>query len=288
MTFTQKLKAAVATTGSVLCVGLDPDPERFPQAIKNAPGTDAEKTLEFCRIVIRQTKGLAAAYKPNLGFFEALGAAGIGVFEELCRDKPEDVIWIADAKRGDIGNTAHRYKTAFFQTWNCDAVTLSPLMGADTLTPFLTDASRAVFALTLTSNPGADDFFDQKLQQGDTLSERIAATCAVLDERFPASLGMVLGATRPDKMASLLTRHPNAHLLIPGVGTQGGSIQALTEALHGHRGIPLVNVSRAILFSGNPETEKDFAGGIAERALYYQELLKPLAVNSISSAEPNV
>ena len=111
----------------------------------------------------------------------------------------------------------------------------------------------------------------------------------MLDERFPASLGIgYWGLPVRIKWHRCWTRHPNAHLLIPGVGTQGGSIQALTEALHGHRGIPLVNVSRAILFSGNPETEKDFAGGIAERALYYQELLKPLAVNSISSAEPNV
>lgn len=287
MTYTQKLNVAVKKTGSVLCVGLDPDPERFPHALKESSGSEAEKTLEFCRIVVKQTKDVAAAYKPNLGFFEALGAEGVKAFEELCSEIPEDVVWIADAKRGDIGNTAHRYKTAFFEKWNCDAVTLSPLMGADTLTPFLTDASRAVYALTLTSNPGADDFLSQPLQNGDTLSERIATTCAALDDRFPASLGMVLGATRPDKMAALLSRHPKAHVLIPGVGAQGGSIEALTKVLHGHWGVPLVNVSRAILYSGNPDTEKDYGAGIAERAAYYRELLNPLATNWLKSGVMN-
>lgn len=277
MKYTDKLLHAITRTGSVLCVGLDPVPARMPEKLRSSGMSESEQVLEFCKNIIMHTRTYAAAYKPNLGFFEALGADGIAVFEELSTLFPEDIITIADAKRGDIGNTAHRYKTAFFDRWNYDAVTLSPLMGFDTITPYLTDSSKGVYVLALTSNPGAVDIFEQRLASGKTVSTLIAEKSAEMYERFPAHTGMVLGATQTAKLQELLNIHPNASLLIPGVGSQGGNIDSLKDALKVHNGLPLVNVSRSIIYSDNPLEESDYIEGIRLRAEGYHNLLKPIA-----------
>lgn len=232
MNFIDKLAASVARTGSVLCVGLDPLPTRLSESVES-----------HCRRIVEATLPYAAAYKPNLAFFEALGPDGWAILDRIRRDIPSDRIVIADAKRGDIGNTAERYAHAMLHVLDADAVTVNPLMGLETVAPYLTDATKAAYVLALTSNPGAADYlFD--------LAPRIAADLATLTQ--PGHAGMVVGATHPERLPEVLRHHPDAALLIPGVGTQGGSVEALAKALAGHRGLPLVNVTRDIEYAANP------------------------------------
>ena len=275
MIYTQKLHHAVQKTESVLCVGLDPDPARLPASIAAGNAPIPEKIYNFCKSVIHSTSDYCAAYKPNLGFFEALGAPGIHVFEELIRIIPADKIIVADAKRGDIGNTATQYKQAYFDHWRVDAVTLSPLMGFETITPFLTDEAHGVYVLTLTSNPGSADFFLKPFGEYPTLSSYIAENLAQLDERFSGAAGMVVGATQTAALVEILTRHPNAPLLIPGVGVQGGDIDLLFDILKSHAGIPLINVSRGILY-GDDSDSPEFESGIRNRAASYKSQLKQI------------
>ena len=232
MNFLDKLAASVARTGSVLCVGLDPLPARLSESMES-----------HCRRIVEETLPYAAAYKPNLAFFEALGPEGWAILDRIRRDIPADRIVIADAKRGDIGTTAERYAHAMLHVLDADAVTVNPLMGIETLLPFLNDPTKAAFVLTLTSNPGAKDYlFD--------LAPRIAADLATL--AHPGHAGMVVGATHPERLPDILRHHPDAALLIPGVGAQGGSVDALAKALAGHRGLPLVNVTRDIEYAAKP------------------------------------
>jgi orotidine-5'-phosphate decarboxylase len=247
MTFLDKLSAAVRSTRSVLCVGLDPDPARLTTPV-----------VDHCRRVIDATLPFAVAYKPNLGFFDALGPDGLRIFERVLSHIPADRITIADAKRGDIGNTADRYAHAFYNEFKVDAVTVNPLMGIDTVLPFLNDPTKAAFVLTLTSNPGAADFLFE-------LAPRIAASLGALSTAGHA--GMVIGATHPEAIAGIVAKHPHGTLLIPGVGTQGGSISELRVALAAHDGIPLVNVTRDIFYATDP----------AGRAKHYHDELMAIA-----------
>jgi orotidine-5'-phosphate decarboxylase len=239
MTFIDKLSATVRAQRSVLCVGLDPSPARLTTSVE-----------DHCRRVIDATLPYAVAYKPNLAFFEALGADGWAILERVIAHIPSDRIIIADAKRGDIGTTAEQYARAFFDELKVDAITLNPLMGFETLTPFLNDPTKAAFVLTLTSNPGAADFFLQPFAGESTLAEHIAARLGAMDTA--GHVGMVIGATHPEMIAGVVARHPHGTLLIPGVGTQGGSIAELRVALAAHQGIPLVNVTRDIFYATDP------------------------------------
>lgn len=276
MTYTDKLLNAIRSAESVLCVGLDPAPERLPAHIMQQNVSKAESIYQFCKIVIEETLPFAAAYKPNLGFFEAFGSEGIIAFERILDLVPSDKIIVADAKRGDIGNTSTRYREAFFKTWGCDSVTLSPLMGFETITPFLTDDRFGTYVLTLTSNPGSSDFMMKPFDGFNTMSGFIASNLAELSERFPGHPGMVLGATRPEMLHPILNLHPSAHLLIPGVGAQGGSIKDLALVLKNHKGLPLVNVSRGIMFGeeSEPMDEDAVREGVRYRAEQYQTDLR--------------
>lgn len=279
MTFIEKLHSAVRSYKSVLCVGLDPDPDRIPDLIKNRNTEITEAIVDFCSMVIRSTSKFSIAYKPNLAFFEAHGSKGIEAFERVLDLIPSDKISIADAKRGDIGNTASRYSQAFLERWKCDSVTLSPLMGFETIVPYINEDSNAVFVLTLTSNPGAEDFFLQPFRGFDTMSEYIADSLASLDGSHPGHVGMVVGATRPDSISNIAKYHPQATLLIPGVGSQGGDIEKLIKSLADHRGVPIVNVSRGIMYGENDADldEHTLSLAISSRAESYFKLLQPLS-----------
>lgn len=273
MTFTEKLQRSIQSSRTVLCVGLDPVPSRLPDAIVSKhPDDPAAQISEFCRIVVEATSDFCAAYKPNLAFFEAYGSAGIRAFEEVLAVIPSEKIVIADAKRGDIGNTAAQYRKAYFDNWNCDAVTLSPLMGAETIIPFLDDASRGVYVLALTSNPGATDFMMRSNSGGELLCDSIAGMLAELDSAHPGHAGMVIGATRTDLFRRIMQRHTKGNLLIPGVGSQGGNPSDIKNALDGYEGLPLVNVSRRILY-GDPGEKGDIRAGIEARVSHYREFL---------------
>ncbi len=273
MRFTEKLRNAVNESGSLLCVGLDPVPDRLPEAILGSHSSVPKQIFHFCREIIEATLPFACAYKPNLAFFEALGPDGMDVFREVRAQIPFSRIVIADAKRGDIGHTAERYRTAFFEKYDADAVTLSPLMGFETLEPFLDDPERAVFALTLTSNPGADDFLKKPFDNYPAMSHYVAHRLAELQKTSVGHAGMVVGATQGLLLKEVIREHPDGSLLIPGLGAQGGSLAELMKALEDHRGIPVISVSRGIIYAGEGD---NWQAGVADAAGKYQELLRPL------------
>lgn len=266
MTYTQKLRHSITRSGSLLCVGVDPVPDLLPHAIRASGRSIEEQVLEFSRQVIRATSMHAAAFKVNTAFFEALGRGGWEVLHDVCGEVPAEIPLIIDAKRGDIGNTAAMYARAIFSQLRSDAVTLNPLMGLETFQPFLGDPSKAVYGLVLTSNPGASEFLERRLLEGPgspsassapaapsagaSLAETIASHLASLqkEESTAATLGMVVGATRPEVVSGVLTAFPEAPLLIPGIGAQGGDPAEWRRILQHHPGIPLFNASRSILY----------------------------------------
>ncbi len=266
MTFTEKLQRAITSSKSVLCVGLDPDLSKIPAPLKEQFSDPSDQVFEFCRRVIESTKMHACAYKPNLAFFEALGSDGWNVFDRLMDEIPSGKIIIADAKRGDIGTTAQKYKEAFFDKLCVDAITLNPLMGMDTLDPFLDDHSKAVFVLAMTSNPGASDFLQLPILKGSTLGTIIAEELQKKQDTSKTHIGMVVGATNQQSSIPVLQAHPNSHLLIPGIGAQGGNIDALAITLKDHTGIPIISSSRSIIYAGehSPNWEERVSSKAAE------------------------
>jgi orotidine-5'-phosphate decarboxylase len=253
MTFPEKLKTSVSTARSALCVGLDPNLVLLPQPIKDRFDSPEEQVAYFCKLVIDYTSKYCAAFKPNLGFFESLGPDGLSVFEEVINHIPENKIIIADAKRGDISSTADHYKKAFWDKFDLDAITLNPLMGFETLEAFSKDETKGIYVLTLTSNPGASDFLKQPFSGFPMMSQFIADQLAKRSAHSKTHLGMVIGATQAEEAKSVISNHPNAALLIPGIGAQGGSISELAKSLKNHEGIPLINSSRGIIYAGKDE-----------------------------------
>ena len=274
MTYTEKLKQSVRQSGSTLCVGLDPNLDLLPKAVSDSASPPARRVEHFLKRVIEVTTEHCAAYKPNLGFFEALGTEGWKVFENILDFIPENKIVIADAKRGDISSTAEHYAKAYFERFDVDAVTLNPLMGIETLDPFLGYPAKSVYVLALTSNPGADDLLLRNLNNGQTVATHIAGQLSTLQQRSETSIGMVVGATKAEQLQPVVSSFPEAPLLIPGVGKQGGSVADLVEALEGHKGMPLVNSSRSIIYAGNDT--KDWDKGVARAAEKLKERLSPL------------
>jgi orotidine-5'-phosphate decarboxylase len=234
---------------SFLCIGLDTDIQKIPQHLQSG----ASPVLEFNRRIIDATHDLAIAYKPNLAFYEARGAAGWNDLKktiEYIHSVDPDIFLIADAKRGDIGNTAAMYAKAFFEEMVFDAITLSPYMGKDSITPFLEYDGKWVVILGLTSNPGAEDFQFLTVGEGkDRLFE------AVLHQGSgwgnPDQVMFVVGATRADLIRDIRHIVPDHFLLVPGVGAQGGSLREVVDAgLNDQCGL-IVNASRSILYAGD-------------------------------------
>lgn len=288
MDFHKKLLTSASQSGSVLCVGLDPDPQRFPAAIARTEDSDEQKTLQFCRDVVRLTRDMAAAYKLNIAFFEALGASAYHVVDRVLQTIPEEKIVIADVKRGDVPHTAERFSSAYFDRFGFDAVTLSPLMGFETLKPFLSNREKGVYVLALTSNPGADDFLLKPFADRPTMAIHIAGTLQSMARTSAADIGMVIGATRDQDAEAVIRSFPHAPLLIPGIGSQGGSVDRLIHLLRNHRGMPLINVGRAILYpwektpppvSSSHEWGKD----VQQAAIHYHQLLKPVLQHHVQT-----
>lgn len=273
MTFTDKLKQAVKSANSTLCVGLDPSPEFIPESIKSKFHSPEEQVSYFCRLIIDYTAEHCAAYKLNLGFFEALGRNGFAVFEEVIKHIPKEKISIADCKRGDISNTSEQYKKAFFDVFDVDALTLNPLMGFETLDAFSTDESKGVYVLALTSNPGAADFLKKPFNGYDMMAQYIATQLAERSKLSQTHLGMVIGATQPEA-GSILSCYREAVVLIPGVGAQGGSVEQLAITLQNHPGIPLINSSRSIIYAGNDEA--NWPEQVSQKAKAFTMALKPI------------
>ncbi|MCP5269846.1 MAG: orotidine-5'-phosphate decarboxylase [Burkholderiaceae bacterium] len=245
MKFTDTLAAATRRHESLLCVGLDPEPSRFPGAWKG----DAARIFDFCAGIVDATKDLVCAFKPQIAYFHAHRAED--QLERLMahiRRVAPGVPVILDAKRGDIGATAEQYAREAFQRYQADAVTLSPFMGFDSIEPYLRWDGKGAILLCRTSNPGGDDLQAQTLQGGEKLYERIARLAAG-EWNHGGQLGLVVGATYPAEIARVRELAPTLPLLIPGVGAQGGDAESTVRAGLRPGGPIAVNSSRAVLYA---------------------------------------
>ena len=262
MTFTEKLRAAQTRNRSLLCVGLDPDPAKFPQSMRG----DASRIFDFCARIVDATADLVIAFKPQIAYFAAHRAED--QLERLLahiRDVAPAVPVILDAKRGDIGATAERYAREVFERYAADAVTLSPFMGFDSIEPYLKYEGRGAFLLCRTSNPGGDDLQNQVLRDepGQPRLYELIAKLASGSWNTNGQLGLVVGATYPQEIERVRALAPNLPLLIPGVGAQGGDAKATVQAGWRPDAPIVVASSRAILYA-SPEV--DFADAARREA----------------------
>ncbi len=244
---------------SLLCVGLDPDQQKLPA---NLPRS-VEGIIAFCKEIIAATHDMAAAFKVNFAFFEALGKSGWAALEAVAAALPDDVIKIADAKRGDIGSTAQMYAEAIFRQLPFDALTANPYLGEDAAQPFLDEARKGVFFLCRTSNPGSSDIqnFPDRTRP---LYLHVAAQ--VREWNKNGNAGLVVGATHPRELQQVRKASPDLPFLIPGVGAQGGDLE--TAVRHGATAtgdLAIINASRTILYADSGKNFSTAAARAAEK-----------------------
>ena len=250
MMFAERLRQAQVAADSLVCVGLDPDLDKLPADLRGDP----QPLLAFNRRVVDATVGLAAAYKPQIAFYSALGKeAELKASILYIRERAPAALVILDAKRNDIGNTAEAYAREAFERYDADAVTVNPYMGGDSVLPFLARHERGAILLCRTSNPGARDFQDL-LVDGLPLYRRIAERAAQHWNQ-QRNLMLVVGATYPAEMAELRRAHPALWFLVPGIGAQGGDLDStLAAGLDADGGGLLINSSRGIIYAGGGES----------------------------------
>ncbi len=274
MTFLDMLGAAERQNQSLLCVGLDPDPAKFPAGLKG----DASKIYDFCAAIVEATADTVIAFKPQIAYFAAHRAEDqLEKLMRLMKAVAPQVPVILDAKRGDIGSTAEQYAIEAFERYGADAVTLSPFMGWDSVQPYLKYEGKGAFLLCRTSNPGGDDLQNQRLASVDG-QPRVYEHVAKLAQgpwNLNGQLGLVVGATYPAEIERVRELAPTLPLLIPGVGAQGGDAVATIRA--GYRtqgrattGPVIVNSSRAVLYASGGA---DFAAAARAEALRTREVL---------------
>lgn len=247
---------------SYLCIGLDSDITKIPKHLLDYD----DPVFEFNKQIIDATKDLCVAYKPNLAFYEALGVKGWESLEKTIHYIPKEHYIIADAKRGDIGNTSNLYAKAFFEQLKVDAVTVAPYMGEDSVKPFLGFPGKWVILLALTSNPGSKDFQFLLQENGKPLYENVMRRA--MEWGSAEELMFVVGATHPEKFQEIRAIAPDHFFLVPGVGAQGGELSVISKyGMNDHCGL-LINSSRGIIFAGN---EADFSSKARAAALEIQQ-----------------
>lgn len=251
MAFKERLLQVAREANSLLCVGLDSDIEQIPSFIRREHG--ARAVLEFNRRIIEATNDLVCAYKLNLAFYEQLGPQGLEQLAETVASIPKEILKIADAKRGDIGNTARAYAKALFDHYGFDAATVNPYLGLETVQPFLTYHDRGIFVLCRTSNPGAREFQDLQCE-GKRLYIRVAEAVARANCCF-GNLGLVVGATWPEELKEIRGLvGDEIPILIPGIGEQAGDLEKAVKYGTNSRGeLAIINVSRAVIFASGGE-----------------------------------
>lgn len=265
MDFNRKVINTIKAKRSAVCVGLDVEPGKLPQILRN----EKDPVLKFNKEIIEATKEFTAAYKPNLAFYEQFGTKGFEYFEKTLEMMGGDVLKIADAKRGDIGNTSKKYAHAFFETFNCDAITLSPYMGEDSVTPFLEREDKGVFILALTSNKGSFDFQMQKMRDGRFLYEIVIEK--INSWNIKNNCGLVVGATHPQMFEGIRKLAPGMPYLIPGIGAQGGDLENTVKfGFVKDDVLALVNSSRGIIFASDGP---DFAERAGEEAKKLRDMI---------------
>ena len=279
MNFLSQILQTERSHDSLLCIGLDPDPARFPGSWRG----DASRIFDFCAAIVQATHDLALAFKPQIAYFAAHRAEGqLEDLIQFIHDIAPGVPVILDAKRGDIGSTAQQYAIEAFERYQADALTLSPLMGLDSIEPYFDYSDKGLFLLCRTSNPGGSELQASNLASGERVFEKIARLAQGPWNRH-GQLGLVVGATFPEEIAQVRALAPTLPLLIPGVGAQGGDAQATVQAgwvvaLDGStQGPILVNASRSILYAS---TGTDFAQAARQAA---QDLRQSLQAPSFIS-----
>ena len=261
MNFIEKLLAASRRNRSLLCIGLDTDPNLIP---------DKTSVYQFNKEIIEATKDLVCAYKPNLGFYEAQGIGGLQALKRTVDYIPDNIPVIADAKRGDIGNTAKGYAKAIFELYRFDAITVNPYLGLDAIEPFTLYTDKGVFILCRTSNPGAKDFQSIECESAYgklSLYEVIAIKASELNTN--GNVGLVVGATYPEELKAIRGLQPNMPFLIPGIGAQGGDLELTVRYgvdINGEKAV--INSSRQILYASR---NADFAEAARKAALEINE-----------------
>ena len=270
MTFLEMLGAAERQNQSLLCVGLDPDPARFPGKLKG----DASRIYDFCAAIVDATADLSIAFKPQIAYFAAHRAEDQleRLMQHMRRVAPQVPV-ILDAKRGDIGTTAEQYAVEAFERYGADAVTLSPFMGFDSVAPYLKHHGKGAFLLCRTSNPGGDDLQNQRLDSvdGQPLLYEHVARLAQGPWNLNGQLGLVVGATYPAEIERVRAVAPTLPLLIPGVGAQGGDAVATVKAGWRPDAPIIVNSSRAIIYASSSD---DFAAAARREAIKTRDVLQ--------------
>ncbi len=252
----QKLITEINKKKSFLCVGLDTDLTKIPKHLLSEP----DPVFAFNKAIIDATKDYCVSYKINTAFFEAEGAKGWESMQRTFNYLPKDCFTIADAKRGDIGNTSNQYAKAFFETLNADSLTLAPYMGNDSLAPFFEYPGKWGIVLALTSNPGSADYEQQKIGEEFLFEKVLANTCKIGSDE---NLMFVVGATKPQEFNIIRKHAPKHFLLVPGVGAQGGSLEEVVKYGKIEDIGLLINASRSIIYASNGE---DFADAAAKEA----------------------
>ena len=258
----QELVNQIRIKQSFLCVGLDTDLTKIPKHLLELD----DPIFEFNKQIIDATKDYCVAYKPNIAFYEMLGAKGWNSLQKTIDYIPSSHFTIADAKRGDIGNTSLYYANTFFDTYNFDSVTVAPYMGSDSVQPYLKHKGKWAILLALTSNKGADDFELQRLENGKYVFEKVLETSKKWGDE--QNMMYVVGATRPEMLSDVRKIVPKHFLLVPGVGAQGGSLSEVAKyGMTSDCGL-LVNSSRGIIYA---DTGEDFAKAARDKAKIIQE-----------------
>lgn len=263
----EQLFSQIVRKQSFLCVGLDPVMEKLPAGVAR----DMDGVYQFLYAIIEATSPYCVAFKPNFAFFESFGPEGSALLKAVIQAIPEDCLVIGDAKRGDIGNTAEAYARAVFDQYGCDAITVSPYMGVESLMPFMAYPDKWTISLALTSNPGSQDFQRLILQDGGVLWEKVMRSCIQASDAD--HLMFVVGATHPHDFRRVREIAPDYFLLVPGFGAQKGSLEEVAQ--HGfnrHCGI-LANVSRGILYASD---QSDYIEASRQVAKNYQRQMADL------------
>ncbi len=256
--FKSRLNSLIEKKNSLLCVGLDSDIQRLPKALMN----ESDPLLVFNREIIQATRDLAVAFKINIAFYESLGTSGWELLEKTLQLIPPDVLTIADAKRADIGNSSRKYAETFFQTYQFDAITVTPYMGFDSISPFLDFEDKGVFILCLTSNEGSKDF-QYLLVDGEPLYVQVARRAVEWNLTY-GNCGLVVGATHPEDMEFLRNVASSLPFLIPGIGAQGGDLATAVRFGTDSEGkSALISASRSIIYASEGA---DFAAAAREVA----------------------
>lgn len=248
----------------MLCVGLDTDFAKIPECVK-AGRTVGEAVLEFNKRIIDATAPHCIAFKPNLAFYECLGVDGMAILDmtvDYIRSNHSEQFIIADAKRGDIGNTARMYAKSLFETFDFDAVTLSPYMGSETVTPFLEYPGRYAIVVALSSNPSSVDF--QTAEKGGKPLYQVVME-KMMEISTPENMMFVVGATKADKLKEIRQFCPDNFFLVPGVGAQGGSAEEVIANGSNSQGGLLINSSRGVLYASSGEDFAEAAAAVAAR-----------------------